>query len=72
MTGALARLSSRTSSPAAERSSRVSRTAAASAWVRPIAANTTQNGSPPADAWAAIWAASSRCGSPATEKTGSF
>ena len=35
------------SSPAAERPSRPSRTTAASAWVRPIAAKTTENGSSP-------------------------
>ena len=72
MTGSSARFSSSTSSPAAERSSSTPRTAEASAWVRPIAANTTLNGSPPADAWAASCAASSRWGRPATEKMGSF
>ena len=72
ITGASARLSSSARSPAADRSSRTARTAAASAWVSPMAANTTLNGSPPADACAAICAASSRWGRPATEKTGSF
>ena len=38
----------------------------------PSPRTTTQNGSPPAVACAAICVASSRCGSPATEKTGSF
>ena len=46
--------------------------ASVSAWVRPIAAKTTLNGSAPAVDCAAICAASSRCGRPATEKIGSF
>ena len=72
MTGSSARFSSSTSSPAAERSSSFARIAAASACVSPIAAKTTLNGSPAATAWAASWPARSRCGSPATEKIGSF
>ena len=46
--------------------------AAASAFVTPIAAKTTANGSSRTVACAAIWAASSRWGRPPTEKIGSF
>ncbi len=71
-TGSSAVFRNSTASRSAARASSVARSAAASAWVTPIAANTTANGSPATCAWAAIWAASSRCGSPPTEKIGSF
>ena len=73
ITGSSAVLSSSTSSPAAERSSRASRTAAASAWVRPMPANTTRERLAAAR-WPARrsgWPAPGAAG-PATEKTGSF
>src|SRR5665647_16684 len=43
-----------------------------SAWVRPIAANTTRKDLPLEVAWAAIWVARVRWGRPGTEKMGSF
>ena len=71
-TGSSAVSRNRARSPEDERLSRTSRIAAASACGRPMAATTTLNGSPAAFACAPIWAASSRCGRPAEEKTGSF
>ncbi len=73
ITGSSAAFSSSTSSPAALRSSRRSRTNSMSACVRPIAANTTWKGRPcAARACAAICVASARCGRPGAEKIGSF
>jgi len=72
ITGSSAAFRRSTSSPAAERSSRRSRTKAMSAWVSPIAAKTTRNAPLAACDWAAICVARARWGRPATEKIGSF
>ena len=70
--GSSAVLRTSTRSAADSRLSSRSRMADASAFVTPMAATTTANGSSRTVACAAIWAASSRCGRPPTEKIGSF
>src|SRR5213594_451775 len=72
--GSSARFRNRTARFRAPVRSKSSMNTRASSWVIPIAANTTPNGSwlPSTFAWRAIWSATSLCGSPAPENSGSF
>jgi len=70
--GSSAVLTNNARSPSSARRSSTLRSAPTSACGSPSAANTIANGSSCTCACAAICAASSRCGSPPTENTGSF